>query len=94
VSSFSVQPDELRRLAASLASFRAQLDRVGARLSSLGEAETGHAGVTSALRDFVDHWRYAVGKIDDHARGVEEKLDQAAESYTATDSGIARAAGG
>jgi uncharacterized protein YukE len=94
MSSFSVQPDELRRLAASLASLQGRWNGIGARLRSLGQTQTGHAGLTSALGEFLDHWRYAMGKIDEHAQGVGKKLDQAAEMYTATDTGIARAAGG
>jgi hypothetical protein len=42
----------------------------------------------------VDHWHYALGKIDEHAKAVEDRLNQAAEIYTAADDGIAHAAGG
>jgi hypothetical protein len=94
VPGFSVQPDELRRLAAQLRSLHGRIDEVTGRLSTLGEAQTGHRGLAGALAEFADHWRYAMGRISDHAGKVEEGLDQAAESYTAADTGIAGAAGG
>jgi hypothetical protein len=91
---FSVRTDELRRLAANLGTFHSQLGHVTSGLSGLGEAQTGHAGLASAVSDFVDHWRYALGKIDEHAKGVEDRLNQAGEIYQAADDGIAHAAGG
>lgn len=94
MSSFAVQPDELRRLATSLASLQSGWSWIGDRLSSLDETQTGHAGLTAALGEFVDHWRYAMGKIEEHAQSVGKKLDQAADMYTQTDAGIARAARG
>jgi excreted virulence factor EspC (type VII ESX diderm) len=94
VPGFSVQPDELRRLAAQLRSLHGHIDEVTGRLSALGEAQTGHRGLAGALGEFTDHWRYAMGRINDHAGKVEEGLDHAAESYTAADTGIAGAAGG
>jgi Excreted virulence factor EspC, type VII ESX diderm len=94
MTTFSVQTDELRRLAANLATFHSQLGHVTNGLSGLGEAQTGHPGLASAVSGFVDHWHYALGKIDEHAKAVEDRLKQAAEIYTAADDGIAHAAGG
>ena len=94
VTTFSVQTEELRRLAANLGTFHRQLHDVSAALSSLGETQTGHDAVASAVAGFVDHWRYALGKIDEHARSVESRLHQAAETYQAADDGVARASGG
>jgi hypothetical protein len=94
VPGFSVQPDELRRLASQLRSVRGHLDEVTGRMSALGEGQTGHRGLAGALGEFAEHWRYAVGRIGDHAGKVEEGLQLAAESYTAADTGIARGAGG
>jgi|HubBroStandDraft_6_1064221.scaffolds.fasta_scaffold1005194_2 hypothetical protein len=37
------------------------------------------------MSQFVDRWNYAVGKIDEHAKAVEEGLRQAEETYTAAD---------
>jgi uncharacterized protein YukE len=91
---FSVRTDELRRLAVGLAAFHSQLGHVTSGLSHLGEAQTGHESLASAVSDFVDHWRSAITKIDEHAKAVEDRLHQAAEAYQTADDGIAHAAGG
>jgi hypothetical protein len=94
MSSFSVELNELQALGRTLGGVHERLSHVTAVMSSLGGATTGHHGLAAALDDFGEEWRFSLGKINEHAEGLEAMVLQAADAYRAVDVEVSRAARG
>ena len=94
-------PDLQRVVWEGLDDALAWLESLGARVVA---QETGNPrttgvrfdprGLTEALHHFADEWEYSLGKIAEHAKGIEDMLDRSAEAYDTTDEQIAVAASG
>lgn len=88
---FSVELNELRALGQALGGVHERLVHLTGTMSSLGGSATGHQGLAAALEHFGEDWRYSLGKIREHAEGLERIVTQAAQAYSEVDAEIARA---
>jgi uncharacterized protein YukE len=89
-----VQPETLRSLAGNLKSVGDNVAGARQGLQGLDDAQTGDGGLSSAVHDFTDKWKYSLEKIGKKADEVGDAVGAAATGYSTTDQGIADAAAG
>lgn len=94
MTSFSVDPAELRHLGRELGAVHDDVTRVSGRVSSLSGTATGHPGLAHALGTFAEDWEYALGRIGEHTGELGPMLVHAADTYEAVDADVAKAVRG
>jgi PE family len=93
---YTVDPDELRRLARGLESVHAAIGAMGRDGGPLAEAVPdaavlGSIAVADALRELGANWSKARARIRAELDGTARALDAAAGSYGGVESGLVTA---
>jgi len=78
--------DDISRICSDLAS--------AATPDGLSQSDTGRSAVTSALREFHEHWSAQQDKILQNLTSLSKAIRDAAAGYDSSDSSIANAANG
>ena len=91
---FSVEVGTLNNLSGQLKSIGDTVGGAQGGLDGLGDGQTGHGDLSSAVHHFKDKWEYSLKKINETAQAVAEKTTAAAQGYTEVDTAIADAAAG
>jgi hypothetical protein len=91
---FTVEVGTLKDLSSQLRSIGDTVGGAQGGLGGLGDGQTGHGDLSSAVHHFKDKWEYSLKKINETAQAVAEKTQSAADGYTTVDTAIADAAAG
>jgi uncharacterized protein YukE len=91
MTTVTVDPAALTRLAADLDRAARDLQRVRGRLAGLPDATSAAPELDAAVREFGRHWTWAIGRLHDRVATVGVGLRAAATAYADTDAAIASA---
>jgi uncharacterized protein YukE len=91
MSTFTVDPAALTRLALDLDRSARDLQHVRSRLAGLPDATSAAPELDAAVREFGRHWKWAIGRLHDRVSTVGVGLRAAATAYADTDAAIASA---
>jgi hypothetical protein len=91
---FSVEVGTLKALSGQLRSIGDTVGGAQGGLDGLGDGQTGHGDLSSAVHHFKDKWEYSLKKINETAQKVAEKTTAAGDGYSEVEGAIADAAAG
>jgi uncharacterized protein YukE len=91
MSTLTVDPDALHRLAGDLDRSACDLQRLRGRLAALPDATAAAPEFDDAVRDFARHWQWAIGRLHERVATVGAGLRASATAYAETDAAIAAA---
>jgi hypothetical protein len=91
---FTVEVGTLTALSGQLRSIGDTVGSAQGGLDGLGDTQTGHGDLSSAVHHFKDKWEYSLKKINETAQKTAEKTQSAADGYNEVDGAIADAAAG
>ena len=91
MSTFTVDPEALHRLAGDLDRSARDLQQLRGRFAGLPSATSAAPELDDAVRDFAHHWRWAIGRLHERVATVGAGLRASASAYADTDAAIAAA---
>jgi len=92
MATFTVDPATLERLSHTLTGVEAQMQAMNMIVSGY-QGLLGGGDIEGTLNDACNHWHYGTQKLNDHMKGVIQRLDAAAQWYSQSEDAVQAACG-
>jgi hypothetical protein len=92
MTTFTVDPATLEALSTKLSSIHNAMDGMSS-LVSIPQGLLGGSDIEGTLGDACNHWHYGTKKLADHMKGVVQRLDAAAQTYSKSEDAVQAACG-
>lgn len=92
MSTFTVDPATLEALSGKLSSIHSEMETMSSLVSVPG-GMLGGSDIEGTLSDACNHWHYGTQKLADHMKGVIQRLNAAAQTYSKSEDAVQAACG-
>lgn len=92
MTTFTVDPATLQALSGTLNAIHSDMATMSA-LVSIPQGLLGGSDIEGTLSDACNHWHYGTTKLADHMKGVVQRLDAAAQTYSRSEDAVQAACG-